>query len=134
MKRSTGLVLVAAMQLWPAVAPAQQVDCANTMAQVEMTFCAERDWMTADADLNRAYSAARDMMRAIDADLPKAERGAEVALRDSQRSWIPFRDQACAAEGYMMHGGSAEPMVIYGCRARLTAERAGALWALAEGY
>ena len=31
-----------------------------------------------------------------------------------------------------MHGGSAEPMVIYGCRARLTEERTLGLYYLAE--
>lgn len=130
--RLAGLGWVAALIAFPAVA--QEVDCATAEAQVELTYCAEQDWLAADADLNAAYGAARAMMQGIDADLPAAERGAADFLRDGQRAWVTFRDATCAAEGYAMHGGSAEPMVIYGCRARLTQQRAADLAAMAEAY
>ena len=112
-------------------ASAQEVDCRNPMAQMEMTFCAEQDWMAADADLNEAYKAAMALLKGVDADLPADQQGAVAHLRAAQRAWITFRDEACAAEGYLMHGGSAEPMVIYGCRAALTRARAEGLWLLA---
>ena len=102
---------------------AQDVDCTKAEAQVEMTYCAEQAWNAADADLNQAYKAAIQMLKDVDAALPMADRGAVDSLRQAQRYWITFRDNACAAEGYPMHGGTAEPMVIYGCRARLTRER-----------
>ena len=127
-----GLAMVLGVLAWPVAA--QEVDCAAAMAPVDMTYCAQQDWIAADADLNQNYAAARAMMRAIDADLPKAEQGAEVALRDGQRAWISFRDATCTAEGYAMHGGSAEPMVIYGCRARLTEQRSADLQAMAAEY
>ena len=114
--RLAGLGFVAALIAFPAVA--QEVDCTTAEAQVELTYCAEQDWLAADADLNAAYGVARERMQGIDADLPAAERGASDYLRDAQRAWVTFRDATCAAEGYAMHGGSAEPMVIYGCRAR----------------
>jgi uncharacterized protein YecT (DUF1311 family) len=110
---------------------AQEVDCTAAVAQVEMTFCAEQDWLAADAALNVAYAAAMAAMREIDADLPAERRGAETSLRAAQRAWITVRDFHCAAEGFRMHGGSAEPMVIYGCRARLTHERTADLALLA---
>ena len=125
------LILLA---LLPGAALAQDVDCSRAMAQVEMTFCAEQDWLAADADLNEAYARARSVMRDIDAELPKSQRGAELALRYAQRAWITFRDQACAAEGYTMHGGSGEPMLIYGCRARLTNERTDGMLILSGDY
>lgn len=128
------LVFVGAVLMLPGVAAAQTVDCLNAVAQVEMTYCAEQDWQVADADLNAAYSAARAVMRDIDAGLPAAQRGAEAALRDAQRGWITYRDKSCTAEAYTMHGGSAEPMVFYSCSARVTAGRAADLWTLAEGY
>ena len=112
---------------------AQDVDCETTSVQVELTFCAEADWNRADADLNEAYQAVRTLMRNVDADLPNDQQGAEENLRIGQRAWIAFRDGTCAAEGYLMHGGSAEPMVIYGCRARLTWARSMDLWAMVEG-
>lgn len=124
--RAAGLILAVALAgsaLVVGRALAQEIDCANAMAQMELTYCAEQDWMTADAALNAAYGEAKALMRQIDADLPKAERGAEAYLRDAQRAWIGFRDAACAAEGYVMHGGSGEPMLIYACRARLTEQR-----------
>ena len=99
------------------------VDCSNTVTQLEMNACAEQDWMAADADLNAAYGAALAVMQDLDAALPRSARGAEANLRKAQRAWITYRDAACAAEGYAMRGGSAEPLLIYGCRARLTAER-----------
>jgi uncharacterized protein YecT (DUF1311 family) len=100
------------------------VDCIETMVQQEMNLCAEQDWMDADADLNIAYAEAIEVMKDYDAALPKPERGAEANLRSAQRAWVTFRDAACAAEGYAMHGGSAEPLLIYGCRAYLTRQRA----------
>ena len=42
---------------------AQQVNCANPMTQVEINFCAEADYRATDAELNRAYTSAREMMR-----------------------------------------------------------------------
>ena len=113
-------------------AQAQDIDCANAQVQLEMTFCAERDWKVADADLNKAYAAAQTMMKAVDADLPKDEQGASDNLRAAQRAWVTFRDAACAAEGYPSHGGSIEPMIIYFCRARLTESRAADLWSLSQ--
>ena len=126
--------LALALCLLAAPLAAQDVDCANATAQVELTYCAEQDWMTADADLNAAYKAAMALMKQIDADLPQDEQGAAANLQAAQRAWISFRDAACAAEGYLMHGGSAEPMVIYGCRAGLTKVRAADLWLLAQTY
>lgn len=127
------LPLLALALIGPRTALAQEVDCAAAETQVEMTFCAEQDWQDADADLNDAYKAAMAVMQQTDAALPADQQGAEVALREAQRAWIIFRDQGCAAEGYQMHGGTVEPMVIYECRARLSQSRAEDLWALAEG-
>ena len=124
-------VALAVLTLAPTLSAAQEIDCAQAMAQVELTFCAEQDWQRADADLNDAYKAALALMRQIDAGLATDQQGAEAHLRAGQRAWVSFRDEACAAEGYVMHGGSAEPMVIYGCRAGLTRQRAEGLWQLA---
>lgn len=115
-------------------AAAQDVDCASAEVQMELTYCAEQDWLAADADLNLAYGAARKVMQGIDAELEASQRGAADYLRDGQRAWVTFRDATCAAEGYAMHGGSAEPMVIYGCSARLTQQRTADLEAMAEEY
>ena len=109
--------------LWAGPVWAQDVDCADAQSQMAMTWCAEQDWNAADADLNRAYQDAMAYLKQIDVSLAKADRGGVDFLRQGQRDWIGYRDNACAAEAFPMQGGSAEPMVIYGCRARLTRER-----------
>ena len=106
---------------------AQEVNCASAGTQNEMTFCAEQDWVAADAGLNAIYQQALAVLQQIDADLPKADRVGANFLRQAQRDWVSFRDNACAAEGWPVQGGSAEPMVIYACRARLTRERSAGL-------
>lgn len=128
------LAVAAAVAAWGITVPlallAQQVDCSQAGSQNELTYCAEQDWIAADSDLNRVYRRVRALMQQIDADLPVNERGAEVRLRDAQRGWITYRDAACAVEGYMFHGGTAEPMIVYGCRASLTRTRTEDLRAL----
>jgi uncharacterized protein YecT (DUF1311 family) len=124
--------------VWAGAAMAQEavttetIDCGVAESQADLTTCAGMDFDEADADLNDAYKAAMAQVKAVDAALPKDQQGAEAALREGQRAWITFRDQTCAAEGWMMHGGSAEPMVVFSCMARVTAARANDLWAMAE--
>lgn len=113
-----------------APATAQEVDCSNAMTQYEMNQCAQIDWETADVDLNEAYAEAMAQLKAWDADLPPELQGGAAKLREAQRAWITFRDAACATEGYPMRGGSAEPLLVYGCMARLTQQRADDLWTL----
>lgn len=112
---------------------AARADCAAAVTQFELTQCAYDDWQAWDGQLNAAYKAAMGEMASIDTSLPAADRGAAAALREGQRAWITFRDRTCAAEAWAMKGGSAEPMVMYGCMAQLTEDRAGQLWRLAEG-
>jgi uncharacterized protein YecT (DUF1311 family) len=115
------IVGVLALMLLPGAAVA--LDCASAVTQADLNDCAGRDLKAADARLNAAYLKARDVMRRIDGDLPKTDRGAEVALLGAQRAWISFRTQTCRAEGYASYGGSMEPMVETNCATRLTEAR-----------
>lgn len=74
------------------------------------------------------------LAKSWDADLPEDEQGAALALKEGQRAWITFRDKTCEAEGYAMKGGSAEPLVVYGCLHELTTERTGHLEAMMQDY
>ncbi len=109
-------------------AMAQEVDCEAAQTQNDLNWCAKQEWLMADADLNEAYAAAMAFMAEIDASLPAEEQGAKAALRAAQRAWVTVRDESCAAEGYVNYGGSMQPMVIYGCSARMSAARAEELW------
>lgn len=115
-------------------AAAQEVDCANAMAQVDLNACAYQDWEAADAKLNAAYQDAMALLDEWDANLPEAEQGGAQALKEAQRAWITFRDKACEAEGYAFKGGSAEPLLVYGCMRLLTEERTAHLTGMTEAY
>jgi len=108
-------------------------NCDNPVSQMEMTLCAERDWQAADAELNTVYKAAMEKMREMDGYLPDSLKGATEALRDAQRAWVPYRDKACAAYGFLARGGTLEPQLIYVCRAQLTRTRVNELNELAGG-
>lgn len=114
-----------AVLLWllPAAVSAQQLDCTNPTSQVEMNGCAAQAYQYADEDLNFAYSMARDMARSLDEYVAADEVPAEVILRDAQRAWISFRDQACEAESLLARGGTMQPLLFYSCLERLTRQR-----------
>ena len=115
-------------------AAAQEIDCANAVTQQDMNQCAYNDWEAADADLNTAYKRAMTLLKSWDADLPQAEQGGAEALKEAQRAWITFRDRACEAEGYAMKGGSAEPLLVFGCMRQLTEDRTAQLVAFTDSY
>jgi uncharacterized protein YecT (DUF1311 family) len=115
-------------------AMAQVVDCSTAVAQVDLNQCAYAAWEAEDARLNAAYKAAMALLKDWDAGLNPKERGGADALKQAQRSWITFRDQACAAEGYAMKGGSAEPLLVYGCMRQLTIERTSHLTSMVQAY
>lgn len=111
---------------------AEQIDCANAMAQQEMNVCAELDWQAADKDLNAAYQTVMTAMEETDASLPPELQGAEEALRTAQRAWIDYRDAHCTAAGFPMRGGSAEALLVYGCLRQVTENRTAELWQLVD--
>jgi uncharacterized protein YecT (DUF1311 family) len=111
-------------------AAAQESGCGGAMVQSELNACAERDWLAEDARLNAAYERAIAAMREIDGY--QTEPGAEEALRTAQRAWVAMRDAHCTAASYHMRGGSAEPLVVFGCRTLLTTQRIADLELLSE--
>jgi uncharacterized protein YecT (DUF1311 family) len=115
-------------------ATAQEVDCANAMAQMDLNQCAYEEWESADVELNDAYKRAMALLQGWDEDLPEDEKGGADALKEAQRAWITFRDKACEAEGYAMKGGSAEPLLVYGCMRVLTEERTDHLTGMVDAY
>lgn len=102
---------------------AQETDCNSPQTQLAMNICAGKDFEAADATLNTEYAKAREYMKSIDGNLSSENKGAAKALLDAQRAWITYRDLACTAEGYVVKGGSMEPMVFSECKTRLTQQR-----------
>jgi len=102
---------------------AQEPNCQNPQSQLEMGFCAYQDYQAADRVLNKEYQRAIAFAKRMDAVLPEYLLGAEEALRQAQRAWIPFRDAACIAEGFIARGGTMESQVVSDCLAFLTRQR-----------
>jgi len=120
-----------------AAAQAPKVDCNNAMAQPDLNACAYQEFARADAALNAQWKVTVARMKEQDRGLGRTydkRPGYYDTLLAAQRAWLTYRDQHCAAEGYSMRGGSAEPMVNSGCKAQLTKARTVQLKALIEEY
>jgi uncharacterized protein YecT (DUF1311 family) len=119
--------VVLALALQGAPARAEEPDCRDTQSQLAMNVCAGIDFEHADADLNRVYREEIGAARLADREIDRTSDQrptSEVVLREAQRAWLTFRDAHCRYEAYgEARGGSMEPMVYSGCRARLTRER-----------
>ncbi len=118
MKFVVGLVLMA---LAGAAQAEDALDCKDPKDQSAMTQCAGLDFEKADKELNALWPKLKADAEASDKDTGKTEYA--DALLSSQRAWIAFRDAECAWQGFEMHGGSGEPMLVNGCMARLTKQR-----------
>lgn len=126
------LALLIGLTQFASIALAQEANCNAPQTQLEMNICAQREFETADGQLNTEYAKARTFMKSIDANLQKKNRGAARALLDAQRAWIAFRDLACKAEGFVVKGGTMEPLFISTCKTSLTEQRTNALRQLIE--
>jgi uncharacterized protein YecT (DUF1311 family) len=95
----------------------QEPDCTDpgNLPQQAMNYCAAQDFHKADAALNAAWKLIRP-------DTPKSSDGSDPLLA-AQRAWITYRDNQCDSEGLFVEGGSLEPFIVAGCRARITRAR-----------
>nr|WP_319250424.1 lysozyme inhibitor LprI family protein [uncultured Celeribacter sp.] len=95
------------------------------MIQSEMNFCAYQAWQQADEELNETYGWALGVSE-------NWSLAAQDALRDAQRAWVPYRDAACEAEGFLFEGGSMQPLIVYSCKEHLTRQRTQEMRAVYE--
>lgn len=119
---------VPAALLTLAAAPlaAQEHPCDAAVTQQELNLCSQEAWQAADAELNLAYGEALAWA--------EGDPAAEELLRAAQRAWLAFRDADCAVEAAFFEGGSAEPMILFGCLEDRTVTRTEQLWAYVETY
>lgn len=105
-------------------AMAQDLDCSNPVSQVEMTGCASLSYEAADAELNMVWKQAMAGARAMDSyGVPDGQPTAADLLRQAQRSWITFRDEACEVESYLARGGTMQNQIFLMCLERQTRQR-----------
>jgi len=96
-------------------------NCKDPQNQNDMTQCAALDFENADKQLNTIWPKIKADAQSNDEGTGKAEYA--DALLASQRAWLAYRDTQCAWQAMEMHGGSGEPMLLYGCKAQLTLKR-----------
>jgi uncharacterized protein YecT (DUF1311 family) len=98
-----------------------KLNCKEPVTQNDMTQCAALDFEKADKALNVIWPKIKSQAEAQDKDTGKREY--LDSLMASQRAWIAYRDTECTRRAMEMHGGSGEPMLLYGCKGQLTSQR-----------
>jgi uncharacterized protein YecT (DUF1311 family) len=93
--------------------PFKATDCSKAQAQVELNYCANRDFEAADRRLNAIY---QKQMRGLAAD-------SRVLLRAAEKNWLAFRDSECEFETAESEGGSIHPMEESNCLTEKTKAR-----------
>jgi uncharacterized protein YecT (DUF1311 family) len=96
----------------------QAEPCPGAQTQYEMDECAHKEFVAADAELNRAYNQ-------LAAKLDDAEQRAQ--LKTAELAWIKFRDENCTFEGLFYKGGTMRPMIESFCMADVTRKRTAQL-------
>ena len=130
-------MILAAFLAMAAAAQEPEVDCDKAMAQFELNACAYKEYERADAAMNAQWKITSAWMKEQDREFDRSydkRPGYFDSLLAAQRAWLTYRDQHCVSEGYTMRGGSAEPMVINGCKTQLTDARTGQLKDLIQEY
>ncbi|MDQ3746485.1 MAG: lysozyme inhibitor LprI family protein [Acidobacteriota bacterium] len=122
MKRVIPCALLSLLLLSAAGAKAQKQKqaepCPGAQTQYEMDECAHKEFVAADAELNRVYSQ-------LAAKLDDAEQRAQ--LKTAELAWIKFRDENCTFEGLFYKGGTMRPMIESFCKADVTRKRTAQL-------
>ena len=93
--------------------PFRNLDCKNAKVQMELNYCADRDFQAADRKLNALYR------KLLDGSEPKDKE----LLRTAERNWIAWRDSECAFETAGSEGGSIQPMEYSECLTQKTEAR-----------
>lgn len=127
-------MMLMSLMLLAAAAQEPEVDCDNPQYQVEMNFCAGRDFDAADAELNAQWKLTVAALKARDKDIDRSYDSQPThydTLLAAQRAWLTYRDQHCLSESFAARGGSMAPMLHSGCMARLTQLRTAELKELA---
>jgi uncharacterized protein YecT (DUF1311 family) len=117
--RFGGLISVL-MTSVPSLAQEEEPDCVDPQAQMEMNFCAYKDYEAEDAKLNAVWKKVKVVVAQMDTDTENGANEAMNALVSAQRGWIAYRDGQCVIAGFEAYGGSMRPMLVSGCLAEMT--------------
>lgn len=106
--KSTFSVVIALAALMPLRAsaagksddPFKDTDCKKAQVQIELDYCAGKDFDDADKKLNAIY---RRLMSGNDAK-------SQALLKAAEKKWTAYRDSECEFETADSEGGSIHPM------------------------
>ena len=97
----------------PTDVPFKNTDCKKAQTQIELDYCADRDYQAEDKKLNTLY---RTIMSKYDAK-------SQTLLKSAEKNWIAYRDSECEFETASSEGGSIQPMEDSICLANKTRAR-----------
>jgi uncharacterized protein YecT (DUF1311 family) len=97
----------------PEILIAQNIQCNPNGNTFEMRKCAADNYALADKKLNQTYQ------KLIGQLSPERKK----RLIEAQRAWISFRDKTCSFESSQALGGTAEPLFLTQCLAKVTQQR-----------
>ena len=95
----------------------QTQPCEGYGSQAEASGCAHREYLAADAELNKAYNRLAGILDAEE----------KALLKESELAWIKYRDSNCTFESSQYAGGTMRPMIESFCLARVTKARTAEL-------
>jgi len=90
----------------------KNTDCKKAQVQLELDYCADREFQAQDKKLNAVYQA---LLAGYD---PKNK----TLLKTAERNWLAYRDSECTLETAGSGGGSIQPMEYSLCLADKTRE------------
>src|ERR671931_299433 len=115
MKRIVSCLLFVLLLLSAGVAKTQKQrqtnPCENAPSQYEADQCAHKEYVAADAELNKVYNQ-------LASKLEDQEQRAQ--LKAAELAWIKYRDANCEFEGLFYKGGTMRPMIESFCKAGMT--------------
>lgn len=130
-------MMLMSLMLLASAAQDPEIDCENPQYQVEMNFCAQKDYDAADVELNTQWKLTVAEIKRRDKDIDRSYDNQPTGydtLLAAQRAWITYRDQHCLSASFAARGGTMAPMLLSGCAAALTKLRTAELKALVEEY
>ncbi|MEM9244786.1 MAG: lysozyme inhibitor LprI family protein [Cyanobacteria bacterium P01_F01_bin.153] len=100
-----------------------QLSCDDPQTQQELNRCAFQTLTQENQRLNNTY---RELF-------PNLSEQRQKLLRNSQIAWTAYRDRECRFYDSSAEGGSLQPLLSSGCKARLTRDRTQLLQRYRDG-
>ncbi|MXO90049.1 lysozyme inhibitor LprI family protein [Pontixanthobacter aquaemixtae] len=129
------MIVTAIAMIAAAIPPVPEWNCDDPQVQQEMNWCANQEYLEADAALNAQWKKTAAVMKLRDENFESTSDdrpGYFDTLLAAQRAWLTYRDTHCRSEGYYARGGSLEPLLVATCKTELTEGRTAQLAALVE--